>query len=61
MDNRYKPLNVQQERSALRAIQHKLFQRNQAIGLLLVAAVILIYRLFHTPSGWLFPAGWWRL
>jgi hypothetical protein len=61
MDNRYKPLHVQQERSALRQIQHRLFQRNQAIGLLLVAAAILVYRLFHTHSGWLFPTGWWRL
>jgi hypothetical protein len=29
--------------------------------LLIVAAVVLLYRLLHTPSGWLFPTGWWRL
>ena len=51
----------QQERTARREAQRLSFHRNQAIGLLLAAAGILAYRVLHTPSGWLFPQGWWRL
>jgi hypothetical protein len=61
MDNKLIPLNLQQQRHARREAQHRLFHRNQAIGLLLTAAAVLAWRLFHTPSGWLFPPGWWRL
>jgi hypothetical protein len=50
-----------QEQKARRTAQRAQFTRNQAIGLVLVAAAVLAYRLLHTPSGWLFPAGWWRL
>jgi len=41
--------------------QRRAFHRNQAWGLLLLAGVVLVYRLLHTPSGWILPAGWWRL
>ena len=61
MDNKLISYNVQQERQARREAQRLLFHRNQAIGLLLAAAGVLAYRLLHTPSGWLFPPGWWRL
>ena len=61
MDNKLIGYNVQQERQARREAQRRLFHRNQAIGLLLAAAGVLTYRLLHTPSGWLFPPGWWRL
>ena len=61
MDNKLISYNVQQERQARREAQRLLFHRNQAIGLLLAAAGVLTYRLLHTPSGWLFPPGWWRL
>jgi hypothetical protein len=61
VDNRLESYAVRQERDARREGQRKSFQRNQAIGLLVAAAAVLVYRLLHTPSGWLFPPGWWRL
>jgi hypothetical protein len=61
MDNRLEPLSLQQDRQARRESQRRLFHRNQAFGLLLAAAAILVWRIAHTPSGWLFPPGWWRL
>jgi hypothetical protein len=61
MDNRLKSYDVQQQRQARRAVQRRSFFRRQAVGLLIAAAVVLAYRIFHTPSGWLFPQGWWRL
>jgi hypothetical protein len=61
MNNTIENLDVQQERQARRDTQQLSFHRNQAIGLLLAAAAVLMYRLLHTPSGWLFPQGWWRL
>ena len=61
MNNKLESYGVQQERAARRESQRRLFHRNQAIGLLLTAAAVLAYRLLHTPSGWLFPPGWWRL
>jgi hypothetical protein len=27
---------------------------------LIIAAAILIWRLFHTNPAWIFPSGWWR-
>jgi hypothetical protein len=61
MDQRLKNYQIQQQRKSSRDEQRRLFHRNQAIGLLLAAAAVLIYRLLHTPAGWLFPPGWWRL
>jgi hypothetical protein len=61
MHNRLESYGKEQERSARRDEQRALFRRNQAIGLLLVAAAVLGWRLLYTPAGWLFPPGWWRL
>jgi len=61
MDNRLESYGIQQEQAARRDEQRRLFHRNQAIGLLAAAAAVLVYRMLHTPSGWLFPPGWWRL
>lgn len=61
MDSRLESYADQQARLARRAAQRQLFLRNQAIGLLLMAAAVLTYMLLHAPSGWIFPAGWWRL
>jgi hypothetical protein len=61
VENELKSYSAQQERQAKREEQHRLFRRNQAIGLLLVAAAVLAWRLTQTPAGWLFPPGWWRL
>ena len=61
MDSRFQSHAIEQQRKADREVQGRLFRRNQAIGLLLAAAAVLAYRLIHTPSGWVFPQGWWRL
>jgi hypothetical protein len=61
MDLRIEDHAEEQQRKARREAQRRAFQRNQSIGLLLLAAAVLAYRILHTPSGWLFPPGWWRL
>ena len=43
-----------------RAEQGRLFRRNQVFGLLIVAAMIIAWWLFHTNPRWIFPSGWWR-
>jgi hypothetical protein len=48
------------ERTQRRAEQRRLFRRNQAIGLLLLAAAVLAWGMLRAPQGWLFPPGWWR-
>ena len=48
---------TEQER---RAEQRRLFRRNQVFGLLILAALIVAWWLFHTNPGWIFPPGWWR-
>ena len=44
-----------------RVAQRRVFRRNQVFGLLMVAAAIVAWRLWHTNPRWIFPAGWWRL
>ncbi len=60
VQQRIKPYKQQADEQARRAEQRRIFRRNQAFGLLLVAAAILIWRLFHTNPAWILPAGWWR-
>ena len=48
---------AEQER---RAEQTRLFRRNQVLGLLILAAIVVVWWRFHTDSGWIFPPGWWR-
>jgi hypothetical protein len=43
-----------------RAHQERLFGRNQVFGLLIIAAAIVVWWLFHTNPAWIFPPGWWR-
>lgn len=54
-----KPHQQQVEEAARRAEQTRIFHRNQAYGLLIVAALIVLWTLFHTNRTWIFPAGWW--
>jgi len=61
MANQLESYQAQQERRARREAQHRHFRRNQGLGLLLIAGAVLTYRLLHAPTGWIFPAGWWRL
>jgi hypothetical protein len=61
VQTRIKPHYRQLAEKARRAEQTQVFRRNQALGLLLVAAVICLWWLFHTNPRWIFPPGWWRL
>jgi hypothetical protein len=58
---RIKPHDQQQAELARRAEQTRLFRRNQVFGLLIAAAFIFLWWVFHTKPGWVLPAGWWRL
>lgn len=58
---RIKPHREQQAEEARRAAQRHIFTRNQILGMLLLAAAILAWALFHTNPQWIFPIGWWRL
>jgi hypothetical protein len=60
VDRRIKPYFEEQGELARRAQQVRAFRRNQAIGVMLVAAMILIFWLCRAPAGWIFPTGWWR-
>jgi hypothetical protein len=57
---RIKPHLEQLAEAARRAEQRRLYRRNQAFGLVLVASAILLWRLLATNPKWIFPAGWWR-
>jgi hypothetical protein len=37
-----------------------LVRRRQTVGLVLIAAVILLVALLRAPAHVLFPPGWWR-
>jgi len=55
-----KPYNQQAAETARRERQTRVFRRNRTFGLMLVAAAILAWALFHTNPQWIFPQGWWR-
>jgi hypothetical protein len=57
---RIKPHEQQVAEAARRTEQTRRFRRNQVFGLLMVAAAIFAYWLFHTRPGWVLPAGWWH-
>jgi hypothetical protein len=60
VDRRIKPYHEQLAEEQRREEQRRAFRRNQVFGLLLIAAAIVIWRLFHTNPKWIFPPGWWR-
>ena len=60
VETRIKPYDQQVAEKTRRAEQTRVYRRNQALGLLLVAAAILLLWLFRTNSKWIFPPGWWR-
>ncbi len=60
MQTRIKPYFQQVAEKARRQEQRQVYRRNQVLGLVLVAAVILLWWLFHTNPKWIFPQGWWR-
>lgn len=61
VETRIKPYREQVAAEERRAAQRRTFTRNQAFGLLMLAAAILVWWLFHTNLHWIFPPGWWRL
>lgn len=61
VDIHIKPHREQLAEQERRIAQRRAFLRNQTIGLLLIAAMILACWLFHTNPQWIFPTGWWRL
>lgn len=60
VETRIKPHLEQAAQAERRAEQQRVFRRNQVFGLVLLAAVICVWWLFHTRPGWIFPPGWWR-
>jgi hypothetical protein len=60
VQTRIKPHYEHVAEEARRAEQTRVYRRNQALGLVLVAAAILLWWLFHTNPKWIFPPGWWR-
>jgi hypothetical protein len=60
VQTRIKPYLEQVAEKARRAEQTRAYRRNQVLGLLIVAAVILLWALLHTNPEWIFPPGWWR-
>jgi len=60
VERRIKPYQQEVAEQARREAQKRAFRRNQVFGLLMIAAAILIWWLFHTNPKWIFPAGWWR-
>ena len=60
VEYRIKPHDQQVAEKARREEQRRVYRRNQVLGLLLVAAAILAWWLFHTNPKWIFPPGWWR-
>lgn len=61
VDTRIKPQAEREAGVERRAQQRRTYRRNQAFGLLMLAAAIVIFWLVRAPRGWAFPAGWWRL
>jgi hypothetical protein len=60
VQTRIKPYHQQVAEEARRAEQTRVYRRNQALGLVLVAAAILLWWLFRANPKWIFPPGWWR-
>jgi hypothetical protein len=60
VQTRIKPYFHEVAKKARRGEQQRVFRRNQVFGILLVAAAILVWWLFHTNPRWIFPPGWWR-
>jgi hypothetical protein len=60
VERRIKPYQQQVAERERREIQRSAFRRNQVFGMLIIAAAILVWWLFHTNPKWIFPTGWWR-
>lgn len=61
VETRIKPYREQGAEQERREAQRRATKRNQVLGMLLLAAAILVWWLCHTNPKWIFPPGWWRL
>lgn len=61
VETRIKSPRERQAEEAPREAQRRAALRNQVFGMLLIAAAICVWWLFHTNPKWVFPPGWWRL
>ncbi|MGC9158313.1 MAG: hypothetical protein ACP5FH_04930 [Terracidiphilus sp.] len=61
VQRRIKPYFQQVAERERRREQMRVYRRNQAFGLLMAAAAVLLVWLLRTNPQWIFPAGWWRL
>jgi len=59
-ESRIKPYREKIAEEDRREEQRRVYRRNQAFGLLILAAAILVWWLLHTNAKWIFPPGWWR-
>jgi hypothetical protein len=55
-----KPYSQQVAERTARERQQRVYRRNEVIGLVMVAAAILVVWLVRTNPKWIFPPGWWR-
>jgi hypothetical protein len=60
VETRIKPFAQDVAENARRLAQQRVYRRNQVIGLVLVAAAVLLVWLLRTNPKWVFPPGWWR-
>lgn len=61
MERHIRPYLEQRTAEEHRAAQRRRFARNQVLGLVLLAACVLVWWLMHSNPRWIFPPGWWRL
>ena len=59
-ETRIKPHQERIAEQERREEQTRVYRRNQMFGLLILAAAICAWWLWHTNPEWIFPAGWWR-
>lgn len=59
-ETRIKPHLQQVAEKQRREEQRRVYRRNQIFGLLILAAAVCAWWLWHTGPGWVFPPGWWR-
>lgn len=60
VENRIQSHRQKSTEREVREQQTYAFQRNQVIGLVIVAGGVCLWWLLHTNPKWIFPAGWWR-
>jgi hypothetical protein len=61
VNRRIQPYFEKKAAQEQRALQAHVFRRNQALGLVALAALVCLWWVYHTNPAWLFPRGWWRL